>query len=177
MLESSNDVAVAIAEGIGGSVENFCNMMTAKAKELGALHTSYKTPNGLDADGHYTTAYDLALITRYALENEKFMEIINTKSYTFQELTANRSISVSNKNAFLNIYNGANGVKTGFTGQAGYCFVGSANQNGMELIAVVLACSWPPNKTYRWADTKKLMDYGFGHYSYKKALDDQKSGL
>lgn len=114
MLVSSNDVAVAIAEGISGSVETYCDLMTAKAKEIGAMNTSYKTPNGLDAEGHYSTAYDLAIITKYALENEKFYDIINTSSYSFNELTKGKGFTVNNKNSFLNMYEGANGVKTGF---------------------------------------------------------------
>lgn len=174
MLISSNDVAIAIAEHVSGSVEEFCKLMTKKAKQLGALNTSFKTPNGLDADGHYTTAYDLALITRYALNNETFFNIINTPSYSFSEKTTGRSFSIYNKNSFLNMYSGANGVKTGFTSKAGYCFVGSVKQGDLELIAVVLASGWPYNKTYRWADTKKLMDYGFKNFKTNKILDKDK---
>lgn len=171
MLESSNDVAVCVAEGIGGSVEGFCKLMTKKAKEIGAINTCFKTPNGLDAQGHYTTAYDLALITKYALENPDFVKIINTPSYTFMEKKTSRSFSVENKNSFLNMYQGANGVKTGYTGQAGYCFVGSAKQGDLELIVVVLASGWPNNRTYRWRDTTLLMDYGFKNYQYKDVLE------
>lgn len=174
MLESSNDVAVAVAEGVSGSVEEFCALMTKKAKEIGALNTSYKTPNGLDADGHYTTAYDLALITKYALENEAFTKIINTSSFTFYDSDHKRTFSVNNKNAFLNLYEGANGVKTGYTGDAGYCFVGSVKQGDMELIAVILASGWPPNKTFKWKDTIALMNYGFKHYKYQNIVVDKK---
>lgn len=173
MLESSNDVAVCIAEGIGGSVEEFCDQMTQKAKEIGAVNTSFKTPNGLDSEGHYTTAYDLALITKYALDNPEFIKIINTPTYNFKEKSGKKSFSVDNKNAFLNMYKGANGVKTGYTGQAGYCFVGSVKQGEMELIVVILACGWPNNKTYRWRDTVALMDYGFKHYTYKDILKNK----
>lgn len=177
MLESSNDVAIAVAEGVSGSVEAFCKKMTEKAKEIGAINTTYVTPNGLDAEGHATTAYDLALITRYALNNEKFNQIINTPSYTFSTVSKKRSLTVNNKNTFLNIYDGANGVKTGYTGDAGYCFVGSANQKGVELIAVVLASGWPPNKTYKWRDTIALMDYGFENFHYQNIkLDNQVVG-
>lgn len=171
MLVSSNDVAVALAEGISGSVESYCDLMTAKARKIGAINTSYKTPNGLDAEDHYSTAYDLALITKYALENEKFYDIINTPSYSFNELTTGRALTVNNKNSFLNMFEGANGVKTGFTNNAGLCFVGSVKQDDMELIAVILASGWPPNKTYRWADTKRLMNYGFENYNYQTLLD------
>ncbi|QUI23088.1 D-alanyl-D-alanine carboxypeptidase [Vallitalea pronyensis] len=170
MLISSNDVAIAIAEHISGTTEDFCNKMTQKARALGAINTSYKTPNGLDAEGHYTTAYDLALITRYAMENEAFVKLVNTPSIAFNEITSNRPFNITNKDAFLNMYEGANGVKTGFTSKAGYCFVGSAKRGDMELISVVLASGWPNNRTYRWADTKKIMDYGFGNFKTKSVL-------
>ncbi|MCT4544117.1 MAG: D-alanyl-D-alanine carboxypeptidase [Vallitalea sp.] len=175
MLISSNDVAVAIAEHVGGSTEEFCSLMTKKAKQIGAINTCYKTPNGLDAEGHYTTAYDLALITRYALNNEMFVKLINTPSINFSELTKGRNFNINNKNAFLNMYNGANGVKTGYTSKAGYCFVGSARRNDLELISVVLASGWPNNKTYRWNDTTKIMDYGFNNYKSMIVLEEGKS--
>lgn len=174
MLESSNDVAVAIAEGVSGSVEEFCDLMTEKSKLIGALNTSFKTPNGLDAVDHYTTAYDLALITKYALDNLEFKKIITKNSHSFTSLDKKRSFTVNNKNAFLNMYKGANGVKTGYTGNAGYCFVGSVKREDMELIVVLLACGWPNNKTYKWRDTINLMDYGFNNYSYKTIIEDKK---
>ncbi len=172
MLQSSNDVAIAIAEHVSGTTEEFCNLMTSKARELGALNTNFKTPNGLDANGqHYSTAYDLALITRYALNNEKFTKIINTPSRTFKELTHNKTINVQNKNSFLNMYHGSNGVKTGYTSEAGYCFVGSAKREGLELISVVLASGWPPSKTLKWQDTIKIMDYGFNQFEVYKIIE------
>lgn len=171
MLQSSNDVAVAIAEHIGGSVEEFCDLMTAKAKELGAYNTSYKTPNGLDADGHFSTAYDLSLVTRYALENEKFVSIINTPAWQISKANGNsRDISLNNKNNFLSSYSGAYGVKTGFTSQAGYCFVGAAKQGGMDLIAVVLGSGWYPYRKWKWMDTSKLMNYGFKNFKFEDIL-------
>ncbi|MCT4597632.1 MAG: D-alanyl-D-alanine carboxypeptidase [Vallitalea sp.] len=176
MLISSNDVAVAIAEHIGGTCEAFCDMMTKKAKQLGAINTCFKTPNGLDShvEGHQTTAYDLALITRYALNNETFMKIINTPSKNFNEIKSNRGFNITNKNSFLNMYQGANGVKTGYTAKAGYCFVGSAKRDDLELIAVVLASGWPSNKTYRWKDTRMLLDYGFNNFETKRVLESNK---
>lgn len=177
MLKSYNDVAVAIAEHVGGDVETFCKMMTDKAKEIGAENTSYKTPNGLDADGHYTTAYDLALITRYALRNPQFNEIIQTPQWTLKELSGSgKTHTATNANSFLNSYPGACGVKTGFTGLAGYCFVGAANKEGMTLISVALASGWPPQKNYRWSDTKTLLDYGFAAYSFQDILKPEKIG-
>lgn len=167
MLESHNDTAAAIAEHIGGSVEGFAELMNQKAEALGCVQTNFVTPNGLDASEHYTTAAELALITRYALQNEKFIEITNTKSWSFNEITTGRSFTVNNKNTFLTMMDGAIGVKTGFTNGAGYCFVGAVERNGQQFISVVLACGWPPNKTYKWSDTKLLMDYGLSHFVKK----------
>lgn len=173
MLESHNDTAVAIAEHIGGSVEGFAQLMNEKAAELGCSHTHFVTPNGLDGEDaggtHHTTAVELARIAAYAIQNERFVEIINTESYTFSEVNGKRTFSVYNKDAFLHMYNGAFGIKTGFTGQAGYCFVGAVKQDDRTFISVVLGSGWPPNKTYKWKDTKKLMDFGTQNY-YRKQL-------
>lgn len=160
MLESHNDTAVALAEHVGGSVEGFAAMMNAKAKALGAYSGNFVTPNGLDADGHGISAADLAKIAAYAVKQEEFLEITNTDSYSFSELTKGRSFTVSNKNRFLTMMDGAIGVKTGFTGKAGYCFVGAVRKEDRLLISVVLASGWPPNKNYKWSDTVKLMEYG-----------------
>jgi len=160
MLESQNDAAIAIAEHIGGTVENFCAMMTAKAREIGATDTVFETPNGLDKGDHHSTAYDMALITRYALSNPAFVNLINTKEKTF---SSNRnSYGFVNKNRFLYEYEGANGVKTGFTNKAGHCFVGAALHGDMELITVVLQSG----KSERWADTKNMLNYGFSNFKY-----------
>lgn len=170
MLESHNDVAVAIAEHVGGSVEGFAAMMNEKAKSLGAYNTNFVTPNGLDAEEHYTTAYDLALIASYAIENENFLKIIQTPSYTFHEQSTGRSFTVNNKDRFLTSYEGAIGIKTGFTGKAGYCFVGAVKREEKCFVSVVLACGWPPNKTYKWKDTTNLMNYGIDNYNQKEIL-------
>lgn len=171
MLESHNDTAVAIAEHIGGSVEGFANMMNEKAAALGCNDTKFVTPNGLDADGHHTTARDLCLIASYAIQNETFQGIIRTPSHTFAELSGKRRFTVNNKDLFLTSYDGAIGIKTGFTGRAGYCFVGAAARNNMTLVSAVLASGWPPNKSYKWADTKNLMNYGFSNYSIQPLVD------
>lgn len=170
MLESHNDTAVAIAEHVGGSVEGFTAMMNEKAKEIGAYDTNFVTPNGLDAEGHYTTAYDLALISSYAIENKDFLKIIQTPSYSFHEQTTGRSFTVNNKDLFLTSYKGAIGIKTGFTGNAGYCFVGAVERGKKRFVSVVLASGWPPNKTYKWKDTTRLMNYGMNNYEQKKIL-------
>ena len=172
MLESHNDVAVAIAEHVGGSVEGFAALMNQKAKDLGCEHTNFVTPNGLDAEEHYTTARDLAVIASYAIKNEEFIAITNTASHQFSELKKGRSYSVSNKNRFLYMMDGAIGVKTGFTGRAGYCFVGAIKRADRTLISVVLGCGWPPSRSLKWSDTKALMNYGIKHYTNKQIFDD-----
>lgn len=164
MLESHNDTAVAIAEHIGESVEGFADLMNQKAQELGCVDTHFVTPNGLDDQEHYTTAKELCIIASYAIQNEDFLKIIQTPSYSFTNCEGTRSYSVNNHDAFLTSYSGAIGIKTGFTGNAGYCFCGAAKRDGKTLIASVLACGWPPNKGYKWVDTKKLMDYGFSNF-------------
>lgn len=171
MLESHNDSAVAIAEHVGGSVEGFARMMNDKAYEIGAYDTHFVTPNGLDEENHYTTAKDLAIIAKYCMENKKFCEIIQTKSYTFHEQTSGRCFTVNNKNRFLDSYDGALGIKTGFTGNAGYCFVGAAQRDDKRFISVVLACGWPPHKNYKWNDTTRLMDYGMNQYNKKTIVE------
>lgn len=177
MLESHNDTAVAIAEHVGGSVEGFAELMNQMAYDIGAYHTHFVTPNGLDDENHYSTAYDLALIARQALDIPEFIEITNTKSYSFTDVSGNRSFTVNNHNAFLNMYDGAIGVKTGFTGNAGYCFVGAVEREGHRMLAVVLACGWPPHKTYKWKDMKTLFDYGFSHYSLQTVYEPQSQAV
>jgi len=174
MLESHNDVAVALAEHVGGSVEGFATMMNKKAKELGCENTHFVTPNGLDAEGHYTTARDLAVIASYAIKNDKFIAITNTSSHVFKEIKKGRSYSVSNKNRFLYMMEGAIGIKTGFTGDAGFCFVGAIKRANKTLISVVLGCGWPPNKSLKWSDTSELMNYGFDNYKEKQIFEDIK---
>lgn len=172
MLESHNDVAVAIAEHVGGSVEGFATMMNDKARQLECNNTNFVTPNGLDAEGHYTTARDLACIAAYALENKDFISITNTPSYQFKELQRGRSFSVSNKNKFLYMMDGAIGIKTGFTSKAGYCFVGAIKKPDRTLISVVLGCGWPPRKSLKWTDTKQLMNYGLDNYKKKQIFEN-----
>lgn len=171
MLESHNDVAVAIAEHVGGSVEGFATMMNDKARALECNNTNFITPNGLDAEGHYTTARDLAVISSYAIQNKEFVNITNTSSYQFKELKKGRSFSVSNKNKFLYMMDGAIGIKTGFTGKAGYCFVGAIKRSDRTLISVVLGCGWPPSKSLKWTDTKCLMTYGIDNYEKRQIFE------
>lgn len=172
MLESHNDTAVAIAEHIGHSVEGFASLMNKKAAEIGLSQTHFVTPNGLDADGHYSTAADMCRLAAYAVRNKDFLSLVQTKSHTFSDISGKHRYSLSNKDAFLSYYEGALGIKTGFTNKAGYCFVGAAGRSGITLTSCVLASGWPPNKSYKWVDTKSLMDYGFGNF-YRTELPIQ----
>ena len=177
MLESHNDSAVAIAEHVGGSVEGFAAMMNQKARDLGCYHTHFITPNGLDAQDeegiHSTTAEDLARIMRCCMQNEEFLTITREPSWSFSDLDGTRSFSVNNKNAFLNMMEGALTGKTGFTNGAGYCYVGALEREGKRLIAVVLACGWPNHKTWKWSDTKKLMNYGLTNFHKEEIGQEQ----
>lgn len=158
MLRSGNDAAVVIAEHIGGSVEGFCDLMNEKAKEIGAKNSSFKNPNGLDAEGHYTTAYDLALITRYALKNPEFAKMCATKNKVIYTVDTNRGITVTNHNRLLNMYEGCDGVKTGYTKKTGRCLVSSATRNGFQVICVTL------NAPNDWNDHSSMLDAAFNEY-------------
>ena len=163
MLQSYNDAAVAISEAVGGSVESFCAMMNEKAKEIGCTNTYFETPNGLDKGNHHSTAADMSKIGVYALKNQKLMKIMNTRNYTFK--SSKTTYSFANKNRLLNEYNGAIGMKTGFTGKAGHCFVGAATRGDITLVSVVLASGWGTvGKVQKWKDTKVLLNYGFNNY-------------
>ncbi|MDE6189178.1 MAG: D-alanyl-D-alanine carboxypeptidase [Clostridia bacterium] len=138
MLRSGNDAAVALAVAAGGSVENFVKMMNDKAAELGLKNTHFDNPNGLHGDTHYTSAYDLAVITAFAMRNEEFKKIVGTKTYTVESNDTHPTYYFANKNKMLANYDGANGVKTGYTKDSGRCLVSSAERNGMQLICAVL---------------------------------------
>lgn len=166
MLKSGNDTAVAIAETVGGSVEGFAELMNQKAQELGLENTHFVTPHGLDDPEHYTTAYELAKLADYALNNETFAKIVNTKNYT---VTINGyPKAISNTNELLGYLDGVNGVKTGFTNNAGRCLVTSINRNGFEIITVVLQAD---TKKFRTADSIKLIEYVYQNYEYVNLKD------
>lgn len=171
MLKSGNDCAVAIAETIGGSVEGFANLMNNKAKELGLESTHFVTPHGLDDPEHYTTAYELAKLADYALKNDIFAKVVNTKNYT---VTINGyPKSITNTNELLGYLEGVNGVKTGFTNNAGRCLVTSINRNGFEIITVVLQAD---TKKFRTSDSIKLINYVYENYellNVKEIVDDK----
>lgn len=175
MLESHNDSAVAIAEHIGGSVENFAAMMNEKAKELGCKDTYFITPNGLDAQDengvHGTTAEDLAKIMSYCIKNETFLEITRTPEYSFSNLAGTKQYSCRNHNAFLQMMEGALSGKTGFTGDAGYCYVGALKRDNRTYVVALLACGWPNHKNWKWSDTTALMNYGLEQYNYEDVFE------
>lgn len=176
MLQSHNDSAVAIAEHIGGSVEAFSDMMNEKALKIGCKDTHFITPNGLDAEDsegtHHTTAEDLALIMQYAIHSSTFLKITQTDSYSFTDLSKQRSFSVQNSNAFLHMTDGVMSGKTGYTGDAGYCYVCACEKNGKTFIVSLLGAGWPSHKTYKWKDTLTLLDYGNENYEYQTVWQD-----
>lgn len=170
MLKSGNDAAVAIAEYLGGSVDAFALLMNKRAREIGAKNTNFVNPHGLDADGHYTTAYDLALIAREAMKNDTFRKIVSTKTYSIPMEGEKWDRALKNHNKLLWNYDGCNGIKTGFTKKSGRCLVSCAEKNGLNLICVTL------NDPNDWRDHKELLDYGFLTYTpYIIATKDVKA--
>ena len=161
MLPSGDDAAVAIADGVAGSQANFVHLMNLEAFLLGLHHTHYANVHGLDAAGHYTTAADLARLTRFAMRNWLFAHVVGTATYTLPATTQHATYTWTNTNELVwaNGYPGSTGVKTGFTGNAGYCLVFSARRNGASLLGVVLG---EPAYEARFTDAAALLDWGFG---------------
>ena len=159
MYKSGNDAAIAIAEDIGGSIEGFSKIMNDYAISLGLINSHFESPHGLDSPKHYTCAYDLALLTTKAMESELFCQICGTKSITKD--TSNFTRDYNNINKILYKIPGANGVKTGYTGQAGKCLVSSVKHEGRNIIIVVLNCS------DRWNVTEKIYKYVSDNYCFK----------
>lgn len=183
MLESHNDSAVVVAEAVGGSVEKFAAMMNQKARDIGCFDTYFITPNGLDATvnetgkTHATTAADLAKIMAYCVtdspKKEEFLEITRTLSYDFTDADGSRSFHCSNHNAFLGMMQEALSGKTGFTNNAGYCYVGAIKSEDRIFTVALLACGWPNNRSYKWSDMKKLAAYGMEHYHYQDIYEEK----
>lgn len=166
MLCSGNDAAVALAETVAGGIPEFSDMMNNKAKELGLENTHFESPHGLDSDNHYTTAYDLSLLTNYALNNKTFLKIVGTKNYT---VTINGyPKNITNTNELLGTLNGVYGVKTGFTNGANRCLVTACKRNDLDIICVVLGCD---TKNFRTKDSIKLIEYTFQNYEYLNISD------
>lgn len=161
MLESGNDAALIIAHALAGSPENFAKLMNNKAQEIGMSDTNFVTANGLDHEDHYTTAYDMALLTAYAMQNEVFAKVVGTKRYRAVYNDSNSYRTFYNHNRLLGSYEGIEGVKTGFTKKSGRCLVTSCNKNGARLIVVTL------NAPGDWNDHKMLYNFGFEQFDWQ----------
>lgn len=166
MLNSGNDAAVAIAEHISGSEEKFAILMNEKAEVLGLQNTHFSNASGLDAEEHYTTAYELAMIAKYAMNMPKFREIVSAKTVAVQTDGSDKVLYFKNHNKMLDRYEGANGVKTGFTKASGRCLVSSAERDGMAFTAVTL------DDPADWNDHKEMLDYAFSEYYPKKIVKE-----
>lgn len=165
MLQSGNDCAVALALTVGGSIENFAAMMNDKAAALGCRNTNFVNPHGLPDDNHYTSAHDLAVISAAAMNNPLVKEIVSTKKINISNEGYGYDRVIVNKNKILSSFEGANGVKTGYTKKAGRCFVGAAERNGMQLISVVLNCG------PMFEESMSLMDEMFDKYEMKNLAE------
>ncbi len=159
MLRSGNDAAVALAEYACGDIKGFAELMNKKAMELNLANTHFETPHGLDSDGHYTTAYELALLSNYALKNKTFAQIVGTKEYTISINGYPKQLS--NTNELLGNFNGVYGIKTGFTNGANRCLVTACKRNDMDTICVVLGAD---TKKFRTQDSIKLINYIFENF-------------
>ncbi|MDP4180700.1 MAG: D-alanyl-D-alanine carboxypeptidase family protein [Bacillota bacterium] len=170
MLNSGNDAAIAIAEHIGGDVDSFVEMMNKKAQDMGLVNTNFKTPHGLDSEDHYSTANELSQMARYALNIPEFAKICSTVS------TSIPGRSLYNTNEMLGFYPGADGIKTGYTGQAGRCLVCSVTRNDWKLISVVLGC---PTRNIRADSSRKILDYAYTNYKQHTLLklDENLKGI
>lgn len=162
LMESGNDCAYALAEYVGGSIENFGIMMTEKAKSIGAKDSSFKNPHGLDTEGHYSTAYDMAIITRYALNNKVINEIVGTNSINIKFGKTTKTFS--NTNRLLRTYAKADGVKTGFTNGANRCLIASGTEGELRVIAVILGAE---TTDIRFNDAKTLLEYTLNNYKIR----------
>ena len=176
MLESYNDCAVVLAEHAEGSVKKFEKRMNQMAENLGTLNTHFVTPNGLDGidkkGRHETTAQDLAKIMARCIKNQQFLEITQAKQYTFTDGSRKRRFICNNHNALLSSMQGVISGKTGYTSKAGYCYVGAVKQKNMTMTFSVLASGWPPHKTYKWKDVRKLVQYATDHYERREIIAD-----
>ncbi len=169
MLQSGNDAAETLALHIGdGSIERFAELMNETAKKCGAQNSNFVTPHGLDDKDHYTTAYDLAKITSYALKNPVFQEIVSTKKYVIKATEHNTARTLLNKNKLLNSLEGCDGVKTGYTKKSGRCLVSSCTRDGMQVVCVVL------NDGPMFEDSINLINKAFNEYKLYEVLPSYK---
>lgn len=172
LVHSANDAANVLAEYISGSIDDFVDLMNEKAKELGCENTNFVTTNGIHDDDHYSTAYDLATITRYCMQNETFRKFVSIQKCTIPATNKYQERIYTNTNDLINpsseyYYENCIGVKTGYTSQAKNCLISACSKDGLQLIAVVLGASQQTEtrKSARYVDSKALYDYGFSNYS------------
>lgn len=169
-IASGNDAVVAMAEKVGGSVEEFVNMMNQKAKELGLLNTHFANPHGLDADNHYSSARDMSIMGRELVKHEKILEF--TSIYEdYLKKPDGSSTWLVNTNRLVRFYNGVDGLKTGFTTTAGYCITTTAKRNDMRLLSVVMGVETGDQRS---SDTVNLLNYGFNTYQIQNILEKGK---
>ena len=168
-IASANDAAVAIAEYIGGTEENFVQMMNEKAKSLGCKNTSFKNPHGLDEKDHYTTAYDLSLIARELIKYPYALKI--TSTYEDYIKVSGENHWLVNTNKLIRFYAGIDGLKTGYTDNAGYCLTATMEKNNMRLLTIVMGENTKDNRT---TDTISMLEYGFANYGSEKVIDKNK---
>ncbi len=159
LVHSGNDAGVVLAEGVAGSVDAFVDMMNAKAQELGLTNTHYDNPHGLDSKDHYSSASDICVLSRYAMQNKTFAKIVGKKKVTVDY--GSRKQTFKSTNSLLNMWDPCIGIKTGYTSNAGYCLTSAVRQDGVTLYAVVLGCE---DITQRFTDSLRLFSWGFKHY-------------
>jgi D-alanyl-D-alanine carboxypeptidase (penicillin-binding protein 5/6) len=164
LVRSANNGAVALAEHVGGTVDGFVELMNRKAEELGLTHTRFANPHGLDAPGHYTSAADLALLAEYAMADPVFAEMVAMPELTVTA-AGGLTLTYPASNLLIHEYEGATGVKTGWTNKAGYCLVASAERGGVELVAVVMGTR---DEMDRFRQARALLDWGFAHYAFSE---------
>lgn len=169
LMSSGNDAAIAIAEHVGGSIENFCEMMNQRAKELGATNTNFVTPHGLDREEHYTTIQDLLIFTKHFMEIPYLLEISNTSTASIKIDNYTRELRTTNE--MLSIYDAVNGIKTGFTGKAGRCLITSIASGERELVTMVLGCD---TKKQRTTETIQLITYGYDNFEEVDIFENMK---
>ena len=183
MVHSANEACNVLAHRVSGSVPAFVDLMNRRAEELGCTNTHFSDPNGLSNDNHYTTAYEMYLITREALRHPLFAEICNTRGYDMSATNLSQARSFANSNALISadseygsgyVYPAAAGVKTGFTQKAGYCLVSTAEKDGVRLLAVVMGCDGWLNagieEYENFSDTINLYNWAFDNFSYRQAV-------
>ena len=188
LLVSGNDAAVALGEHLAGSEEAFVARMNERAAELGCVNTHFANTNGLTDAQHYTTAYDLYLLTREAVKHQTFMDICNTKTYQVPATNSSAERNLANSNALIcgdsiygseYLYQYAAGVKTGYTRDAGYCLISTAEKDGVHVMAVIMGCSGPlldgTEKYYNFINSITAYDWAFGNFSYQTAVSSEKS--